>query len=93
MAGILVFAEFERGELRPEFWELMTVATELGAADGGEVHIALAGWQLDNVLELVGRAGAAEVHLFDDERLADPWPEGYTEAVAALCGALRPRWC
>ncbi len=90
MANILVFAEFERGELRPEFWELMTVATELGAADGAVVHIALAGWQLDNALELLGHAGAAEVHLFEDERLADPWPEGYTEAFAALCSALMP---
>ncbi len=90
MAGILVFAEFEHGELRPEFWELMTVATKLGAADGEAVHVALAGWQLDCVLEAVGRAGADEVHLFEDERLADPWPEGYTEALAALCSALMP---
>lgn len=90
MAGILVFSEFERGELRPEFWELMTVAAELSTSDGGAVHVALAGWQLDNVLEAVGRAGAAEVHLIEDERLTDPWPEGYTEALAILCNALAP---
>jgi len=90
MADILVIAEFEHGELRPEFWELMTVATQLGTSNGGAVHVALAGWQLDSVLEAVGRAGADEVHLIEDERLTDPWPEGYTEALAVLCSALAP---
>lgn len=90
MAGILVFAELERGELRSEFWELMAVSAVLGVPVGGAVHVALAGWQLDGALEEVRRAGAADVHVVEDERLADPWPEGYTEAIAALCGALAP---
>ena len=90
MAGILVFGEVERGELRPEFWELMTVGAELGVSVGGAVHVVLAGWQLDGALAEVRAAGAADIHVVEDERLADPWPEGYTEAIAALCSALAP---
>ncbi len=91
MPGILVFAEPDNGELRPEFWELMTVATKLAATDGEAVHVALAGWQLDSVLEALSHAEAAEVHVFEDERLADPWPEGNSAALAALCGAIKPK--
>lgn len=90
MAGILVFAEFERGELRPEFWELMRVAAELGASVGGALHVALVGWQLGGALDEARRAGATDIHVIEDERLADPWPEGCTEAISALCGALAP---
>lgn len=90
MAGILVVAEFESGELRSEFWELMTVGAELGASVGGALHVALAGWHLDGALEEVRRSGAADIHAVEDERLADPWPEGYMEAIAALCTALAP---
>lgn len=90
MADILVFAEFERGELRPEFWELMGEGAKLGASVGGAVRVVVAGWQLDGVLEEVRRARTAGIHVVDDERLADPWPEGYTEAIGALCSALAP---
>jgi len=90
MPGILVFAEPDNGELRPEFWELITVAAQLGAAEGEAVHIVLSGWQLNSVLEAVSYADAAEVHVFEDQRLADPWPEGNCEALAALCRAINP---
>jgi len=89
MGGILVFAEFEEGELRPEFWELVAVAEKLGASSGN-LEVALAGWKPGQALEAARRAGAARVHLVEDERLADPWPEGHAEALAGLCRALAP---
>ena len=90
MAGVLVLAEFEQGELRPEFWELMTLATDFGAAGDGAVRVALAGARLDEALEAARRAGADEVIAIEDSRLADPWPEGHAEAMAAMCGAFSP---
>lgn len=89
MAGILVLAEFERSELRPEFWELITLAAEFGTG-GGPLRVALVGAGLNEALEEARRAGADEVITIQDSRLADPWPEGHAEAMAAMCGAFSP---
>ena len=75
MAGILIHAAVEQGELRAEFWELVTVARQLApSVQGGPVHVVLAGFQLGNAVELARRAGGAEVHVVEHEQLADPWP-------------------
>jgi electron transfer flavoprotein alpha subunit len=90
MAGILVYSAVEQGELRAEFWELVTVARQLAPAVDGGLHVVLTGSGIGDALEQARRAGAAEVHVVEHEQLADPWPEGHSEAVAALCDRLRP---
>lgn len=90
MPGILVYSAVEQGELRAEFWELVTVARQLAPSVDGGLHVVLAGSQLGEALEPARRAGAAEVHVVEHEQLADPWPEGHCEALAALCSRLTP---
>jgi electron transfer flavoprotein alpha subunit len=90
MAGILIHAAVEQGELRTEFWELVTVARQLAPSVPGGVHVVLAGSQLGDALEQARRAGAAEVHAVDHEQLADPWPEAHAAALAGLCEKLDP---
>ncbi|HEY6004163.1 MAG TPA: electron transfer flavoprotein subunit alpha/FixB family protein [Anaeromyxobacter sp.] len=90
MAGILIHSAVEQGELRAEFWELVTVARQLAPSVGGGLRVALAGSQLGDALEQARRAGAAEVRVLEHAQLADPWPEGHFEALAALCGRLDP---
>lgn len=90
MGGILVYSAVEQGELRDEFWELVTVARQLAPSTAGGLRVVLAGSQLGSALELARRAGAAELHAVEHEQLADPWPEGHSEALAALCARLDP---
>jgi electron transfer flavoprotein alpha subunit len=90
MAGILVHAAVEQGELRTEFWELVTVARQLAGAVPGALHLVLAGSQLGAAVQAARRAGAAQVHAVDHAQLADPWPEGHAAALAALCEKLDP---
>ncbi|MGB8380601.1 MAG: electron transfer flavoprotein subunit alpha/FixB family protein [Dermatophilaceae bacterium] len=81
--GVLIFAECDGGELRPEFWELVTVAGQLG----GEYAVVVATGETGRVATEAAGAGA-QVHLVEDPRLADPWPEGHAEAVATVAGAV-----
>ncbi len=90
MAGILVHSAVEQGELRPEFWELVTVARQLAPSVEGPLRVLLAGSPLGDAVELARRAGAAEVHAVDDAQLGDPWPEGHAAALQAACEALDP---
>jgi electron transfer flavoprotein alpha subunit len=91
MAGILVHSAVEQGELRGEFWELVTVARQLAPSVQGPLHVLLAGSQLGDAVEQARRAGAAEVHAVDDPRLADPWPEAHAAALEAACERLDPQ--
>ncbi|MEI2732149.1 MAG: electron transfer flavoprotein subunit alpha/FixB family protein [Dermatophilaceae bacterium] len=85
MSGILVVAESEGGALRPEFWELVTVAEQLGG--GYQVVLATA----DPGAAAVDAAKAGgQVHLVVDPQLADPWPEGHAEAVAGVAAQVAP---
>lgn len=90
MGGILIVAEVDGGALRPELWELVTVARTLAPSIEGGVRLALPGSAGEPVLADAGRTGVAELHVLDDERLAEPWPEVHLEAVVALCGELAP---
>jgi len=90
MADILIFAEVDAGELRAEFWELLTVARGLSAATGAGVSIALFGDKLAPALRETARAGAQATHVIEDERLAAPWPEAHAAALLQLCGQLAP---
>ncbi len=90
MGGILVVAEVDGAALRPELWELVTVARTVGPSIEGGLRLALPGPAGEAALADAGRTGVAELHLLDDERLAEPWPEVHLEALAALCSELAP---
>ena len=90
MSGILVVAEADGGELRPEFWELLTVARQLAPALGGGLRVALAGAGLAAALAELAGSGADDVQVIEDERLADPWPEAHAAALDAVCAATNP---
>lgn len=85
MSGILVVAEVEGGELRSEFWELVTVAEQLG----GGFQVALAASDPGAGAEEAAKAGG-QVHVVQDPQLADPWPEAHAEAVATVVAAVDP---
>lgn len=90
MAGILIHSAVEQGELRAEFWELVTVARQLAPSVAGGVRVVIAGAPLGEAVELARRAGAAEVLAVEHEQLADPWPEAHAAALVGVCERLDP---
>lgn len=91
MAGILIAAEADAGVLRPEFWELATVARLLSASVPGGISVAVIGAGVDAVAREVAGIGPSAVHVIGDDRLADPWPEAHAAALIQLCGELCPQ--
>ena len=91
MTGILILAEVDAGELRPEFWELTTVARSLSAAIPGGISIAVIGAKVEAAVSQVAAIGAEALHVIEDDRLADPWPEAHAAALIQLCGELAPK--
>jgi electron transfer flavoprotein alpha subunit len=91
MTGILIVAEIDAGELRPEFWELVTVAKALSANVPDGIAIAVIGANVDAATRQAAGVGAAALHVIEDDRLADPWPEAHAAALIQLCAELAPR--
>jgi len=91
MTGILLLAEVEAGELRPEFWELATLASAMSATIPGGVSVAVIGAKVDAAVAQAAGIGAVALHVIDDDRLADPWPEAHAAALIQLCGELAPK--
>jgi electron transfer flavoprotein alpha subunit len=91
MSGILIFAETDAGELRPEFWELVTVARNMSASVGGGIKVAVIGSDLDAAILEAAGAGAEALHVVQDDRLAAPWPEAHAAALLQLCEELAPQ--
>ncbi len=84
-------AEVDGAGLRPELYELITLARGLAPSAEGGIRLALCGWQAGSAAEEAARAGAGEVHVVEDERLAEPWPDAHLEALSGLCAELEPR--
>ncbi len=91
MAGILLVAEVDAGELRPEFWELATLAKALSGAVPGGVSIALIGTKLDAAARAAAAFAVDALHLVEDPRLEHPWPEAHACALIQLCNQLAPQ--
>ena len=91
MPGILMVAEIDGDELRPEIWELTTVARTMAAAVPGGISIAFIGGKVENAIRQAAGIGAEGLHVIEDERLSKPWPEAHAEALIQLCADLSPK--
>lgn len=91
MAGILIVAEVDAGELRPDFWELATVAKAMSPAVPGGINVVVFGTNVDAPARQAAGIGGAELHVIEDGRLADPWPEAHAAALIQLCDELAPK--
>ncbi|MHB8246917.1 MAG: electron transfer flavoprotein subunit alpha/FixB family protein [Acidimicrobiales bacterium] len=90
MGGTLVVVEAPHGGLRPEVWELVSVAESLSDQVTGGTRLAMLGWDMGAAAEEARFSGVDEVYLVEDERLAEPWPEAHLELVAQLSARLNP---
>jgi electron transfer flavoprotein alpha subunit len=91
MSGILIFAEVDAGVLRPEFWELATVARAMSASVPGGISVAVIGADVGAATRQAAGISPDKLHVIDDERLSNPWPEAHAEALIQLCAELGPQ--
>lgn len=87
--GVLIFAETDGGRLHAGFWELVTVGRRLATELGTTMHVAVHRPDASTVTE-ARRSGADHVHVAEDVRLAEPWPDAHLAAFAALCREIGP---
>ncbi len=91
MSGILIVADVEAGELRPEFWELATVAKAMSASVPGGLAVVIIGAGTATAARQAAGAGADKIYVVEDDRLADPWPEAHAAALMQACEAAAPQ--
>jgi len=88
MANILAVAEQRDGALRRSAEEVVTAASVLARASGGQVHAVLLGPAgARTAAAELGRFGADVIHVAEDDVFARSSPEAATAALAALIGA------
>lgn len=91
MSGILIVAEVETGELRPEVWELATVARAMSASISGGISVAVIGAQVGGAAKQAAGIAPSGIHVIEDERLGASWPEAHAAALMHLCDEVSPQ--
>jgi len=87
--GVLILAPADDGRLHAAFWELVTVGRQLASELGTTLRVVVHGGDAGAVAE-ARRSGADQVHVAEDARLAEPWPDAHLEALTTLCRELCP---
>ena len=87
MAGILVFVEQRKGQIRAASLQAVSEARRLGV---GEVSAVLPGSGVTGAAASLGAFGASKVFVADDPNLGLYSAEGYAEVVVKACGLAQP---
>ncbi|MFB6172736.1 MAG: electron transfer flavoprotein subunit alpha/FixB family protein [Haloarculaceae archaeon] len=85
---VLAVTEHRRGELRDVSKEIVTAGAELVDAQGGELHLAVIGGDVDALAEQVDREGVDVIHTVDE---GEEFNHGvYTQAIEQLYEQVGP---
>ena len=85
---VLAVTEHRRGELRDVSKELVTAGRELADAQGGELHLAVIGGDVDSFADKVNREGVDVIHTVDE---GEEFNHGvYTQAIEQLYDQVGP---
>jgi electron transfer flavoprotein alpha subunit len=90
MSDVLVVADHRRGELRDVSFELVTAGSELAAAVGGELHVAVVSGDVDAFADQIALEGVDTVHTVAHGEEFNH--DVYTQAVGQLADALSPEF-
>jgi len=66
MSDVLAVAEHRRGDLRDVSFELITAGRQLADAQGGDLHLAVVGGDVDAFADELNREGVDVVHTVDE---------------------------
>jgi electron transfer flavoprotein alpha subunit len=86
MAGTLIIAEVQKGELKKASFEIASKAKSLG----GEVSVVLVGSGVASVAANLGKFGADKIYVVDAPDFANYVTEAYVQAVAAVVAKVSP---
>jgi electron transfer flavoprotein alpha subunit len=85
MSDVLVVSEHRRGDLREVSYEAITAGRELADAQGGDLHVAAIGGDVDRFAEDLNREGVDAIHTVSNGEEFDH--NVYQSAVGALLDA------
>jgi electron transfer flavoprotein alpha subunit len=86
MAGILIVAEVQKGELKKAGFEITSKAKSLG----GEISVALVGSGVAGLAGNLAKYGADKIFVVDAPEYANYTTESYVQAVAAVVAKVSP---
>jgi electron transfer flavoprotein alpha subunit len=86
MAGILVVAEVQKGELKKASFEITSKAKTLG----GEISVVLVGTGVAGLAGNLAKYGADKIFVVDAPDYANYSTEAYVQAVAAVVAKVSP---
>jgi electron transfer flavoprotein alpha subunit len=86
MAGILIVAEVQKGELKKAGFEITSKAKALG----GEISVALVGSGVSGLAGNLAKFGADKIFVVDAPDYANYSTEAYVQAVAAVVAKVSP---
>ncbi|MEF8835487.1 MAG: electron transfer flavoprotein subunit alpha [Candidatus Thermoplasmatota archaeon] len=88
--GVWVFAEQQRGELKPTGPQLLGKGRELADEIGEELCAVLIGNDIKDLSDELGAYGAEKVYVVDDEAFENYSTEAYTTALTSLISEYKP---
>ncbi len=88
--NILVVAEGRDGNLRKVSFELVTVAKEMAASQGGAVEAVTLGHNIGGCADALSKTGVSKVYQVDDPALETFAPESYKVALVEVIGTVQP---
>ena len=89
--NILVFVEQRSGRIHPASLQMFTLARQLAAEGGGQIHAVLIGQNIGTAADVAARLGAGCVHLADDPELRLYRAMPYTRALCAAVEQAQAR--
>ncbi len=88
--NILIVAEGRDGNLRKVSFELVTVAREMAASQGGAVEAVTLGHNIGSCAEALTKTGVSKVYQVDDPALETFAPESYKAALVDVIQKVQP---
>jgi electron transfer flavoprotein alpha subunit len=89
VSGILVVAEYKKGNLQDITWEMLTKGAELASSSGQDLTAIILGPDVKNLAEKLAPR-AKKVLVLDDVKLANYNGEAYCEALTAIINENKP---
>ncbi len=88
--GVWVFAEQQKGELKPTGPQLLGKGRELADELGEELCAVLIGNDIKDLSEELGSYGAEKIYVLDDDIFENYSTEAYTTALTSLISEYKP---
>ncbi len=86
MAGTLIYAEVQKGEIKKGAFEIASKAKEFG----GEVSACIIGTGVEALAPQLAKFGADKIYVVDGPEFENYVPEAFVQAFVQVAGKVQP---